>query len=59
MWTVCWKDEEQCDRWDRFGTREDVADLVRTLLNKVDVCEDDILVFPPEADDLTIPCDEI
>jgi hypothetical protein len=59
MWTVCWKDDEQRDRWDRFEIREDVVNLVNTLVREVDVSEDDILIFPPEADELTIPYDEI
>ena len=59
MWTVCWKDDEQRDKWDRFETREDVINLANTLVREVDVCEDDILIFPPEADDLAIPYDEI
>jgi hypothetical protein len=59
MWTICWKDDEQRDRWDRFESRKDVIDLINTLIREVDVCEDDILIFPPEADDLTIPYDEI
>ena len=59
MWTICWSSKENGDGWDRFESREDIINLANTLVLEGDVCEDDILIFPPEADDLTIPYDEI
>ena len=59
MWTICWSSKEHGDGWDRFEAREDVINLANTLHLEGDVCADDILIFPPEADELTIPYDEI
>ena len=59
MWTICWTSDKNGDGWDRFETREDVINLANTLVREGDVSEDDILIFPPEADDLAIPYDEI
>jgi hypothetical protein len=64
MWTICYNcakndDGETKDGWERWETREDVITRVNTLVLECDVCEDDILIFPPEANDLTIPYDEI
>jgi len=59
MWTICWSSEEHGDGWDRFETREDIINLANTLVCEGDVCADDIFIFPPEADELTIPYDEL
>lgn len=59
MWTICWTSEEKGDGWDRFETREDIINLANTLVREGDACKEDILIFPPEADELTIPYDEI
>ena len=59
MWTICWTSAENGDDWDRFGSREDVVNLANTLYREGDVCEDDMLIFPPEADELAIPYNEI
>ena len=59
MWTICWSSKEHGDGWDRFEEREDIVNLANTLVCEGDVCENDILIFPPTADDLTIPYDEL
>jgi len=59
MWTICWSSTEKGDGWDRFETREEIINLANTLVREGDVCESDILIFPPEADALTIPYDEL
>ena len=59
MWTLCWSSTEKGDGWDRFETHEDVINFANALVREGDVCEDDILIYPPEADDLTIPYDEL
>ena len=58
MWTICWTSAEDSG-WDRFDGRGDVINLSNTLVREGDVCEDDILIFPPEADGLTIPYSEL
>ena len=64
MWTLCYSgaknDEgETMDGWERWDDREDVINRVNTLVCECDVCGDDILIFPPEADELTIPYNEL
>ena len=64
MWTICWTgavsdDGETNDGWERWETRDDVITRANTLVRELDVCEDDILIFPPEAGELAIPYDEL
>ena len=64
MWTICWTgavtdDGEIIDGWERWEEYEDIVNRANILVREGDVCSDDILIFPPEADDLTIPYDEI
>ena len=64
MWTLCYSgaknDEgETKEGWERWDNREDVINRANTLVLENDVCEDDILIFPPEADSLIIPYDEV
>ena len=64
MWTICWvnaenDDGETTDGWERWEERDDVINRANTLVRECGVCEDSILIFPPEADDLTIPYDEL
>jgi|GEM_PF-1932670 len=59
MWTVCWKSKENGDGWDRFTDRDDVINLTNTLVREGGVEESDILIFPPEADILKIPYDNL
>lgn len=59
MWTICWKSAETGDGWDQFETRDDIINLANTLVLEGDVREEDILIFPPAAAELTIPYDEI
>ena len=63
MWTICWPSVpsdtgEIPEGWERWQTREEVKAHADILVNKLNICIDDILIFPPEADDLTI-LDEI
>ena len=64
MWTICWTgaindDGETNDGWERWETRDDVITRANTLVRELDVCEDDILIFPPEPGELAIPYDEL
>jgi len=64
MWTLCYSGAENdagetMDGWERWETRDDVINRANTLVRECNVCEDDILIFPPEADELTIPYDEL
>lgn len=59
MWTICWIGREEKDGWDRFETREDVIDFANTLVREGDICEEDILIFSPEADSYTVPYDSL
>ena len=59
MWTICWTSAEHGDGWDRFKTREDIINLANTLVREGEVAETDILIFSPEADNYTIPYNEL
>jgi hypothetical protein len=64
MWTICWSgavndNGETKDGFERWETKEDVINHANTLVRECGVCEDDILIFPPEADELTISYDEL
>ncbi len=50
MWTICWTSGNGNDGLERFETREDVIDFVYTLVHDYNVCNEDILIFSPEAD---------
>lgn len=54
MYTVCWSDSKG-DHWERCSSRSEVA----ALLQKYKLEDDDeVLIFPPDADDLVITsCD--
>ena len=64
MWTICWSgavtdDGETIDGWERWNDRDDIINRANILVRECDVCEDDIIIFPPEADELTIPYGEL
>lgn len=59
MWTVCWTSAKDGDKWDRVDSRDDVITFTNTLVRKGDVSGDDILIFPPEADNLTVSHGEL
>ncbi len=59
MWTICWASHDFSGGWERFESREDVINFANTLVREADICEEDILIFSPEADSFTIPYDEI
>jgi len=59
MWTLCWTGAEIENGWERWETREDIITRTNTLVLECDVCEDDILIFPPQANKLIIPYGEI
>mgnify|MGYP004465302703 CR=1 FL=1 len=50
MWTVMWV-EDGMDKWDRFETENDVRNLMEELKENSDVCEEDVWIFPPKADE--------
>lgn len=50
MYTVLWQ-ENGMDKWDRFETKEEVDYLLEQLKENPNVCEYDIWIFNPEADD--------
>ena len=51
-WTAIWTEDGQ-DRWERFETRDEVADLVERLDR-----DPDLWIFSPEADDYAVAGDE-
>lgn len=55
MYTVLWQEDEQ-DRWERLETRDDVLILLTGLKDNPDVCEEDIMIFTPGADDYSSNC---
>ena len=59
MWTICWTSYEHGDGWDRFESREDVINFANTLVREGDICEEDILIFSPEADSFTVAYDDL
>lgn len=50
MYTVLWK-ENNNDRWDRFESIEELISLLNSLKENPNVCESDIRVLLPEADE--------
>lgn len=50
MYTVIWQENSQ-DRWDRFETSEEVMVLLTELEQNPYVCENDVWIFNPNADD--------
>lgn len=52
MYTVLWR-EGNNDKWDRFETREEVENLLDSLEKNPDVCEGDVWIFEPKADEYT------
>jgi len=64
MWTICWTGAvngggKTNDGFERWETKEDVIAHANTLARECGVSEEDILIFPPEADALAIPYDEL
>ena len=56
MYTVLWRENDN-DRWDRFETEEDVKVLLDELANNPNVCENDVWIFTPKADDYAFDYD--
>lgn len=57
MYTVCYTNKEGHDTYERCEDRQEVAALlIREGLQ--DTC-DEVLIFPPEADDLVIDIEDI
>lgn len=50
MYTVLWQEKGK-DKWERLETREGVINLLKSLKKNPHVCEDDIWIFNPKADD--------
>ena len=50
MYTVLWR-EGNNDRWDRFSTAKEVCKLLDELAANPDVCEHDVWIFSPKADE--------
>lgn len=50
MYTILWRENEK-DKWDRLETRDEVNNLLYKLTNNPDVCEGDIWIFEPKADE--------
>lgn len=53
MYTVIWQElngNDYMDKWDRFETKEEVKELLDKLKKNQDVCEHDVWIFTPEAD---------
>jgi hypothetical protein len=64
MWTICWnnagnEEGEINGGWEKWATRDDVIARANTLVRECDVCESDILIFPPKSDKFTIPYDSL
>lgn len=58
MYTMLWTWGNE-DKWDRFDTMEEVKEKYKELVEDPNVCEDDILVFKPEAEDYSIEGEDI
>ena len=55
MYTVCWNGIKNGDGWDRFESRDYVVKFVNELIDNGEITgEYDVLIFPPEVDDLLI-----
>ena len=50
MYTVLWI-ENGMDTWDRLETEEEVKELLKELKENESVCETDVWIFLPQADD--------
>lgn len=59
MWTICWASRDFSGGWDRFETREDIINFANTLVREGDICEEDILIFSPEADSYTVAYNDL
>ena len=61
MYTIPWQElrgNDYVDRWERLETKEGVRKLLEDLKDNPDVCEDDVLIFLPDADDSTMDCED-
>lgn len=56
MYTVLWRENDN-DKCDRFETKEEVKNLIDELEKNPDVCENDIWIFTPEADNHAVEYD--
>ena len=59
MWTICWISKEHGNGCDRFKEKEDIINLANTLVREGDVNEKDVFIFPPEAEKLVLPYNEL
>lgn len=60
MYTVIWQElngNDYMDRWDSFETEEEVKELLNKLAEDPNVCEHDVLIFTPEADNYAVGYD--
>ena len=55
MWTLCWTDNEGNDIWDRFSSRIQL----KSFIDRHELDVDELLIFPPEADDLVVSASEL
>ena len=53
MYTVLWQEAGQ-DKWDRLKTKEEVEILLDELQENPDVCEGDVWIFKPKADEYAV-----
>lgn len=51
MYTVVWTDEKGNDRYERVSSKDEVRALIKAK-NLID--DDDVLIFPPEADEIAL-----
>lgn len=61
MYTILWQElrgNDYVDRWERLETKEGVRKLLEDLKDNPDVCEYDVLIFLPDADDSTMDCED-
>lgn len=56
MYTVLWSDSNGNDRWCRCDGKEEVKQVI--IANNLQD-DADVLIFPPDADDLTIEVEDI
>lgn len=62
MRTMCWVEDNYdgpVDKWDRFEFRSEVVDKLKELQASGKVHMDDVLIFPPLADNDTVTAAEL
>lgn len=57
MYTVFYTNSKGQDTYDRFESLQEVADLL--IREDLRDCPDDVIIFPPEAEDDALSIDDV